>query len=315
MSEVVTGVCSGRLEVAPLLRDEVLGWRRQALGSEPRDVPTLIRVDANGQAQAWTGPRMLGRLVRVLGLRDGLLVLRALGVATRPTDSTLPIVEPGQQPAPASLGRKDFLKVAVGTAVAASVVIGGRTPKAFATPADQQIEAWMARNASNLPTAYREVVALPDGYRHAIYARTPVAVRRRWWADQLTQYRSGLSAPTPEQAAALDRAKAYLNRTDALTRKADPEIDALGKDFDNAFGPDTAGPLLNQLGPLPETTPAPSSGAVILVDPYTCECSKVSPYCSAPKPTCRDRKGPPACQVIVGDCGKFWNYDCDGVCG
>ncbi len=88
VSAVVVQACEGRLEVLPLSRPDVRSWREQALGAEPRWVPTLLRVEGD-KARAWTGVGMAMPLARRLGPAATVRVLRGLGQMRRQADGHL----------------------------------------------------------------------------------------------------------------------------------------------------------------------------------------------------------------------------------
>src|SRR5919197_3957987 len=117
VSAAVAQACGGRLEVLPLAHDDVRRWRAQTLGPAAPWTPTLLRVrDArvrnererddrggddrvrvgrggddrvrvgrggDGAVRAWTGTAMGVALIRHLGPRATIQVLRALGELRR----------------------------------------------------------------------------------------------------------------------------------------------------------------------------------------------------------------------------------------
>ncbi len=89
VSRAVARACDGRLEVLPLSHDAVREWRAQAVGSSSQWAPTLLRVQ-DGRVRAWTGRAMGLALVRHLGPRGTMNVLRALGRLRHDDEETAP---------------------------------------------------------------------------------------------------------------------------------------------------------------------------------------------------------------------------------
>lgn len=313
MSDVVAQACDSKLGIVPLERSDVRRWRENALGANPPHVPTLMQIDdlASDQARAWTGLGMLLPLSRRLGLRSGLRVLRALGVATREPDPG-EFDKPTQEQRTAGLNRKRFLQLGAGAAVAATVLIAGRKPAAFATPAEREIKAWIARNRASLPTTYDGIIAHPMAYRHAIYAELPADVRSKLWVEQLARYRTTLAPLDQEQTRALDQASALFSRTDLFTGTGSGpspavhrDLEAMRGEAERAFGKDTAGRMLGTLAPPNErSTILPQSAD------WLCECSQYSSYCN-PAAVCQ---GSHECTQSSSGCGTGFIYSCDGYC-
>ena len=78
ISASVAQTCDGKLEVVSLARPEIARWRELSLGPNPRWAPTLLRVN-DKRVQGWTGLSMVGPMIRALGLRSTINVLRTLG--------------------------------------------------------------------------------------------------------------------------------------------------------------------------------------------------------------------------------------------
>lgn len=74
----IEAIAGGRLEVRPLDSLEVAAVRQQVFGSDPPWEPTLLAFGDDG-VRAWTGPGLVMRLARLLGLRRALSVLGELG--------------------------------------------------------------------------------------------------------------------------------------------------------------------------------------------------------------------------------------------
>ncbi|MFJ3818129.1 chitin binding peritrophin-A domain-containing protein [Streptomyces sp. NPDC090056] len=98
-------------------------WREQSLGAAAPWTPTLLRVQEQ-TVEAFTGTGMVLPLVRRLGPRSTMRVLRALGSLrlNRAGGEADGAVDVG------GMGRKRFLRLGAGLVVAAGVTLAGRTP-------------------------------------------------------------------------------------------------------------------------------------------------------------------------------------------
>ncbi|MEU5696752.1 bacteriocin fulvocin C-related protein [Actinosynnema sp. NPDC020468] len=279
VSGAVAGASGGRLEVLPLDNDAVRAWR----GADAPWEPTLIRVDGD-DVRVWTGRAMAWRLARELGPRATARVLRALGDVGAPRENTL--------------GRKQFLRLAGGVAVAVGLVATGRAA-AFADTRSAADE-WVEANLDRLPRHYDQVAALPVDHRRAVFAKAGPELRTRWWLDHFARFRAD-RALTGAQAAVVDRAEAVAPRAFAGRKEAVAgELDALKADAIAAFGAHEARLLLATLGPV---------GQAAL--PRDCDCSNYSDWCSG-STGCTN--WPIGCVRQEDGCGTLYLWACDGVC-
>jgi hypothetical protein len=155
ISQVVDVAAEGKLEVLSLSRPDVREWREQAFGADAPWMPTLIRVDA--AVAAWTGVGMSVQLVRSLGLRSSIRVLRALGELKHQTSAAHPT----------GVGRRRALRIGAAAVVAAGMMIAGQVPSFGATA-----EGWVAKNPGKLPHDYDEFSTYSLTYRKRSSARS-----------------------------------------------------------------------------------------------------------------------------------------------
>src|SRR5579859_3590149 len=295
ISDSVARTCDGKLEVLPLADAQVEQWREQALGPQAPWAPTLMRVTSQGtEVRAWTGPSMGVWLVRRLGLRSTMRVLAALERLRRGEEEHLP-----KQLDQGVIGPAQFLRLCAGGAVAAGLIMMGKTP-AFATGENKawaEAQSWIEANKDHLTENYDDLVTYPMVYRKAIYRASAPGVRGRFWEEQLTRYRAVHPQLSAEQDAVLTRAL-HLARTDfaSLTQADEQAMIA-------AFGKDEARALFATLGP-EATILSPR-----LAD-LSCECSNSSDYCGGGKSCSLGANG---C-AETGGCGTGWTYPCNGMC-
>jgi hypothetical protein len=120
--------------------------------------------------QAWTGVGLAARLVRAIGPRASIRVLRALGqLKYRKTTAH-----------PTAMGRRSALRIGAGAAVAIGMVVVGGVPAFGATA-----ESWAAKNKDALPRDYDEFSSYSLTYRRAIFGELPADARAKLWAEQL----------------------------------------------------------------------------------------------------------------------------------
>ncbi|MEU2789947.1 bacteriocin fulvocin C-related protein [Streptomyces sp. NPDC007100] len=290
VSEAVVRACAGKLEVLPLNHPDVREWRRRALGETAPWAPTLLRTQGD-RVRAWTKAAMSVPLARRLGPRSTVTVLQALGQLRHQYN--------GHPLETKTLGRKQFLRVGAGAAVAAGLVLTGRAP-AFA----EQAGAWAEQNTDRLPRTYAELIAYPMTYRRAIYARLTPEEASRIWQEHLKHYRSGRPGLTGEQARVLDQLTAEVAGASAFTRRATPYQPPLHlkKATVSAFGQEETRALVSTLGPTDTTTKGAAS-------PFSgCTCH-IEDGCSIGY-HCRGGN----CQTSSSGCGWWWAQTCDGLC-
>lgn len=294
ISERVAQACDGKLEMLPLTDSNVEQWREQTLGPQAPWVPTLLRITLQGtEVRAWTGPAMGTRLVHLLGLRSTMRVLASLEWLRRGEEEHL-----SKQIDRGVIGRAQFLRLCVGGAVAASLIMIGKMP-VFATGENQswvEAQSWVKANKGRLPENYDALIAYPMIYRKAIYGASTPKVRSQFWEEQLIRHRATHLGCSAEQEAVLDRLL-HLTRTDLTSfTKADKKaaIDAFGKHEVSA--------LIATLGPESMLTTAHP-----MEEPCNCEIG--DDYCNFGN-YCRHRN----CHV-GGRCGTWWiQRSCNGVC-
>ncbi|GIF78511.1 bacteriocin fulvocin C-related protein [Asanoa siamensis] len=294
LAQTVSSECRTELDVRPLDDEDVRGWRRQALGDDPPRVPTLMKL-SGAEVRAWTGTRMAVRLVRHLGPRATVRLLRAFGELKRLC---------GSQPTPSNgIGRKDFLRVAAGTGMAAAFVLFGKAP-VFASPAQrsEQARAWVKANPDAIPRDYGGFSAFDLTYRQAIHEALPPRDRARLWTEHLARHPVASTAMSAEQARVLDQATALAADEATFTLGYETKHETLEKlrlDSIAAFGLDTARSLLAILGPAQ------------LAACCRCQCATNSDYCSV-RCIYDDQRN--RCDNSQEGCGTFWGYGCNGCC-
>ncbi|MGP4012754.1 bacteriocin fulvocin C-related protein [Streptomyces sp. 4N124] len=305
ISRLVEQACEGKLEVRPLGNPDVRQWREQALGARAPWAPTLLRIEGD-DVRAWVGRAMAVPLVRRLGLRSTVRVVRAFGRLRHPADRSA-------EGAGDVMGRKRFLQLGVGAAVVAGLAVTGQVP-AFAHSGRSKSQAWVEANMDRLPRQYADFSAYPMTYRRQIYPHLPPETKRQLWLDHLGQYRETAARLTPARTAVLDRATTIVRDECTFTSVPEP-----GSQFDQTlrelreeairqFGRDEANALLITLGPVQDPVPFPVEEDDVLV---TCTCSDQchdncpgSDYCAYKLHDC----------AFITDCCAFWLYVCNGLC-
>jgi hypothetical protein len=292
LSDAVARACGDRLDVLPLTHPDVVGWRERALGPDAPFAPTLLEV-TEGTVRAWRGRALAARLVRSLGPRTTLDVLRALGrLRAESRGSAAAAAE--------SVSRKRFLRIGAGLAVAGGLVLTGRMP-AFA--ADDAARRWVAANRDRLPHGYDAVIAHPLDYRRAIFQELPPATRGALWTEQLRRYQNEHQDLTPEQKDVLASALAMASSADTYQGNGpDPdELTRFRASAEAAFGADPARRLFATLGPADRSTTQPA-------DQRGCTCATTSDWCDNSthcfRTNCINQSG----------CGTLWSSNCDGLC-
>ncbi|HEU5429011.1 MAG TPA: bacteriocin fulvocin C-related protein [Actinocrinis sp.] len=319
ISGVVERASEGRLEVVALAREDVTAWRRQAFGDAAPWKPTLLAVGPTGTVRGWTGPAMALLLLRRLGLRKSVRVLHALGSLKRRADgraSELPAR--GAEPSRGAVDRARFLRYAAGAAVAASMVLAGRTPS-FAATERESAKGWVEANRANLPRAYDEVVAYPMTYRKAIYRALSAQDRSRLWAEQLGRHLAAHPDLAAQKAQVVRDALAFVRNEAsfdfAAGRSRDiGRVEELSRAAERVFDRAEIGELFATLGTYGEVSAARTVGPD--VDVEGCNCSQESNYCPQ-NADCIYWKYSQycICGAYCCDCGFLWQYECDGICG
>lgn len=295
ISQAVDVAADGKLDVLSLSHPDVRQWRARALGADAPWAPTLIRVGAD--VAAWTGVGMTTRLVRSLGPRASIRVLRALGeLKHRKTAAH-----------PTAMGRRRALRIGAGAALAAGMIIAGQVPSFGATA-----ESWVAKNPGKLPTDYDEFSSYSLTYRKAIFRALPSQVRSRLWVEQFQRYRSAHPGLTAGQRAVLDRSAAIAadpsTHAVALTEAKHREFQDIAASARQEFGGQEATALFTTLGPAENAVFAPRPMAT---DSDDCTCNTGDDWCIDTKCTTYRITG---CTWQGWGCGQQWVYICDGMC-
>jgi hypothetical protein len=289
ISHVVAEACEGKLEVLPLSHSDVRTWREHALGQPVPWVPTLINW-RHDNIRAWTGSGMALPLMRRLGLRSTLRLLRAFGE-----------LRDEQPKAAGGLGRKEFLRLGAGLGVAVGLVLTGRSPAMAATESAEAV-AWLRANPGRLPERYDDFAQFTVAYRQAIFGELAPRVRRDLWTEHLRRYAAARPPLSPQQLQVIERAEQVLGDEATFAGRSAAVDGRLGELRDaaiEAFGREEARRLIATLGP-------DERG----VDPALadCECSTVSDYCWY---HCSQADN---CNWTSSGCGTAWQYPCNGIC-
>jgi hypothetical protein len=294
---------NGKLDVMPLTHSEVEDWRKRALGDDAPFVPTLIRVRTTASAagedvHAWTGLRMVPRLVRNLGLQATLRLLGALGEMR---NSSTPAS--GGDDSPHGIGRAQFLRL-TGLGVAAAMLGGNATAHA-GTAVMSEAQTWVASNKGNLPRNYAAFTASSMAIRKAVYEELRPDERRQLWRDHLRTYHARRASMTDDQRAVLDRAIELADKeslfSGALEDGLRRELDTLGERAVAAFGKEEARAMLATLGPA--VREEDGSCDCNTNDTWGCDsCLSVGPCATS------------WCTCTGSGCGWFWSKPCNGRC-
>lgn len=287
ISERIAQACDGKLEVRPLTDANVERWRKQALGPQAPQMPTLLRIaDHETDVQAWTGAAMGLMLVRRLGLQSTTRVLAALERLRRgEEDNTATAIKRGQ-----------FLRLCAGGAVAAGMIILGKTP-AFAireNRVEAEARAWVVANKDRLPQTYDALITHPLTYRKTIYRALTPDVRSQLWQEQFQRYRAAHPTLTTQQEAVLNRFQELARANGATLNKADEQAAT------DAFGKSEAYAIFCTLGPH-------STASSLRPADQVCNCTVGHDWCS-------DTSCHMTSCAIEGGCGVLWSYDCNGLC-
>ncbi|TJZ76086.1 hypothetical protein FCG67_18950 [Rhodococcus oryzae] len=301
-SSKVAHACDHQLEVLPLSDAEVEQWRNTVYGENPPWAPTLFLL-RGGTIRAWTGRSMAIQLVRAIGLRSSLRVLKAIGQINEPASAPT-------EPAEGHISRKRFLRqVAVSGAVASGLVLFGRLP-ALAAPAPAAEDLWVSENLDRLPQSYDELLNFDVAHRKAIYRALPAENRSEMWIAQLQRYKESHPDLTDDQSRVLESAQKLAGQPSTFVDG--PMRDDLHRELDelrvaaiDAFGIDEGRALFAMLGP--------ADGEAARGNPG-CGCSCVSDWCPGPCVCCTDcQQCWCSCNSWLG-CGQFMLYPCKGTC-
>lgn len=181
VSERVQSATAGKLETRGLGDPEVAAWRQESMDNPPWE-PTLLRVGAGGRVRAWTGLGMVRPLIRHLGLKHAVRVMRELG-ALRQEWSDLG----ADRARPRTLTRRSIVQVGMGAVVGAGILTGGASTALAAPGATPRF-----RN-TRVVVGEELAASLPEVFDHA-------DVRNLVPLEQLEGLRN--AAVTPSQEAA-----------------------------------------------------------------------------------------------------------------
>jgi hypothetical protein len=202
------------------------------------------------------------------------------------------------------MGRKRFLRLGAGVAMAVGLTVAGRIP-AFAQSEQVRARAWDTANKGRLPQHYQEVITRPLEYRRAIFGESSPQVPSRLWLAHLDQYRATYPVLSEGRVQVLDQAAKILGDVSVFEQSPpQPDIhhrlEDLRKAAVDAFGEQEARALIATLGPVENP-----SMATALDD---CSCSTSNDLCGSP-PLCVSYE----CNIYRG-CGVLWLYLCNGFC-
>lgn len=214
ISLAVRQASANKLDVVPLDRPAVQDWRRQALGDDAPWAPTLLRIDG-GMARAWTGPAIAYPLIRLLGAKETVNVVYALGQLRHSQNES------------ASTWRRrlDFIARFWGGAVlAAGLLLTGKPPMSAAREKSDALR-WVNKNRDRLPRTYDEIMTYPPAYQIAIFTASSPQTQSHFWVEALKRERDSRDGLTDEQRRVFDDA-IELAGFDQIFTSGQVELDA-----------------------------------------------------------------------------------------
>ena len=156
LAHKIVELSGGKLTARSLHEQEVQAWRERALGTDTPWLPALFQV--NGDCvRAWTGPRMVWQLTRLLGIRRGWQLaglLRELRAA----------LNPDAIPDPA---RRRVLKGLSGAAVALLLASGKRAFSPLPAGA-QEADEWTTQAPD--PATYADMARRWNGVEYRAFS-------------------------------------------------------------------------------------------------------------------------------------------------
>lgn len=288
-SASVAQACAGRLEVLPLAHPDVVRWRIKSLGPDPRWAPTLLEV-SEGRVRAWTGLSMAGPMIRALGPRSTINVLRALGQQRNKTTGD------GDGPSGKSVLNRAILQFGSGLLVAGGLILSG-----MLSVGPDPARAWVKANADRLPQNYDDLVSHPLDYRRAIYQELAPAVRSSLWVEHLRRYRQehpNLSTAQNEVLDSASKMMAHESNFVAGSGLSAERYSQFRSAAQDAFGHEEAARIFATLGPSDEQVQSS----------HSCTCSSHDDWCGN-RTSCNAGD----C-TVQGGCGALWGQACDGLC-
>lgn len=311
ISQSVEKISDGRLDVMPLGHEDVKRWRLELLGADTPWAPALFEVRGGEGVKAWTGRAMAIPLLRCLGIRATAHVLRLLGELTESEQRS------GGHVGGQVMGRKNFIRLGAGAAVAAGLLATGQLP-AFA---DEQVKAkkWVEVNREKLPFRYDDVIDYSLEYRKAIFAELPIEARASLWIEQINRYVSSHGQLTFGQAQVIEDSLRLL-REDArilyslktAEKNSVDRVEAVKIGIRERaiaeFGFDEARSLIATLGPVPIELGSTSLDTI----QADCACNNPDSWCGWGW-ACWKYPDVPWCTKTSG-CGEFYCCECNGQC-
>ncbi|MEU5214456.1 bacteriocin fulvocin C-related protein [Streptomyces sp. NPDC020742] len=216
-----------------------------------------------------------------------------------------------QRTEPKVLGRKSFLRISAGAAVAGGLLLTGKTP-AFAQERQTAAEAWVTANRHNLPQSYRSITTYSLEYRREIYRALPPATRGKLWREHLDQYRAAHPNLTQEQQIVLDRLQerfsddSTFDSEQAARPSVRHEINELQESVIAAFGQEEAYTVVGVLGPPRERSRDYGAAAPRCY----CHAGSIIDSCSSGD-FCYSGA---SCVTTNSGCGFAWREKCNGLC-
>ena len=287
--------CGDRLEVLPLQNEAVREWRHSALGDDAAWVPVLLAVSDDAGVQAWTGVRLVGRLVGRWGVRGSFRVLRTLG-RLRAMNRRGEVRRPGDLGPLRELSRAHLVRdVGLGAVTVMGMAVKGAAPAATDT-----VGGWERAMEGSLPTTLPELAALPGVYRRVAYTHMTSEQRSAGWTARLDGFSAVVAVAGPSEQAAVARAQSYARDPSRFVEADLALLDDITDDVVTAFGRDRAREMIAVLGDDEDDA-----------DAVSCACSVSSDFCSGGR---RCRLNLQGCTTSPSGCGSFYSYSCNGLC-
>ena len=303
ISELVKTSSRGDLETASLLSKDVIAWRTETFGEDAPWLPSLFLLEDDELVRGWTGKSIRKPLLRAVGVRKALSIMRYLGEVRLEQRSPSPRESANEG---RSYSRKAFLGVAAGLLASASV-LSGRSPAGASVQTWGATQDWLRRNPGQITANYDELIAQPEYLRRAIFGELSPEEQVALWRENTSRFVARYSGPlNAEQNAVIDRSTLLPG---LYSSGSVPEaLDYLKLDGEKVFGVTSATLLLGILG-----EPDSSDGQRLAIP--TCSCNVGSDYC--PWRNCVNgatlgRCQPPNCCT---GCGTLYAYGCNGCCG
>jgi hypothetical protein len=171
------------------------------------------------------------------------------------------------------------------------------------------IHDWVARNASQLPTKYADLVRYPMPYRRAIFSALDPEAKSSLWKEHFEHYRNEHPDLTAAQAAYIEKLVSSISAEFYSRLNDDPAVkkslDQLKAEGSALFDRDSLGRLVSQLGPDPD----PASGRQPLQLYGGCTCNTDDDWCSWGYDCVGGN-----CNDTVDGCGWWGNDPCNGLC-